>query len=374
MPAIETPSRIALAGSAEAPLADLGEVLDSAGLGVVSQNHGEPGLPRLITDPTAGDLNGLPQWIESHDGSHLIYSTALPDLSVARLLDKGADPEAALSSWLDLTQAELHFLRRYRRRVTLIFAEPALNEPASFLSLLSQRLSIEIKRTDCQPAPQTFPSAILRLVAENMLLQSRTARHTVAELLATALPIPTDNLAGAATVNQVVAELRANDSQHQASVDQLNKEKQALLATLDQTQTKLHAMEEQWQSAEPRLSLADQLENDLNKVQKQLQDAQSRLENQNQNDVAADLEEDNTQLLQQLTQTQEALEKAYFKTNHCEQALNETRQRLQWAEDTVQALYQSKSWKVTRPLRWVLDLFTGASQENPNEAEGKHGT
>ncbi|MDT8322177.1 MAG: hypothetical protein RQ826_16800, partial [Xanthomonadales bacterium] len=68
-----------------------------------------------------------------------------------------------------------------------------------------------------------------------------------------------------------------------------------------------------------------------------------------------DLEEENELLLQQLHHVQEELESYYLNgvgTSH----------ELEEARATIEAICNSKSWKITRPLRWFLEKFMGAEK------------
>lgn len=65
-----------------------------------------------------------------------------------------------------------------------------------------------------------------------------------------------------------------------------------------------------------------------------------------------ELQEENELLLKQLHRVQEEFESRYLSGADGGEELEEARA-------TIEALYNSKSWKITKPLRYVLDLFSG---------------
>jgi hypothetical protein len=287
LPSIETPRSLVLAATVPEHLIELRNLLKDAGLPEQERQADVSGRPKLITQESIGGWATLPDWLSKHPEAHLVLLLPLPTLAIARQLGKGIAPETALAEWLSSAQSELGLVRQNRRRVSLMFAEPALADPGLLLATLSQRIQLDLEEIQTDKRSPELPDMILRLIADNLILQSANARNVVAEFNATAIPLP----ATAAGRNPVV----------------------------------------------------DQVFNEF----------------QSAREAVPELHEEKNLLLQQMQQIQEELERIYLEESQNKKEQLELQHRLQAAEETIQALHNSKSWKITKPLRILLDLFSG---------------
>lgn len=338
-PALETPEKLAVGATRPSDHAAVVEILRRAGLPV--QGH-DPGADMLllVNPDQPGAMEDWIAWLAENPRGHLLLLVALPSTAIARHLAEGIRPAAAVSEWLGRAQAVLSVIRAQRRRVSLVFAEPIRTEPQAFLRSLSQRLSVSLQAVGVDSKKPQLPAALLRMMAENAILQSAQARLVAAELEANALPLHDAQANCLPAVDEVFAEYRNNIDAESRAAKELREENQLLLEQLQRVQQKMEAFSAEKQRAEQRAAEASQSSN----YDRQLQD----------------LREENELLLQQLHHVQEELEHYYLKSTQINsQEVEDLRHRLQAAEYTVQALYNSKSWKVTKPLRVMLDLLRG---------------
>lgn len=371
MAVIETPISLAVTGKPPEQLVKLTDLLRRAGLSECMQQASESGKPALVTADYAA---GPESWMEKQPDAHLLYVMSLPAVAIAGNLANGLNPEEALSLWLNQAQSDLSCIRKYRRRVSLIFFEHALAAPQTFLTMLDQRLQLGLEVPEAQPLQLVLPDAILRLTAENIVFQSSKVRHIVSELLATALPLPDPESDSNSVAYQVFAEFHDKARQRVEADEELRRENQSLLFKLQQVQKQLKDRDTELRSMASRLTRAELLGEKLQELQQELQTARQELETRQDADELVDLQEENSLLLQQLSQTQEELERVYLKATHGQEELHELKNHLQSTEESIQALYDSKSWKVTKPLRLVLDLFTRTGKSNLASAENKNPT
>ena len=352
-PALETPELLAVVSSRPSDTSVVAEMLKGAGLKLQGDNarahHGPKSTqPVLIITAEPGRIEGWADWLAENPRGHLLLLVNLPSVAIARRLAEGTVPEAALAQWQDRAQTALGVIRAHRRRISLVFSEPIRTEPQTFLRALAQRLNIQLQWAEMNSTPSELPAALLRMMAENAILQSAEARLLATELEANALPLPDAQASCLPAVDAVFAEYRNSIDAEARAASELREENQLLLEKLQRVQQKMEAF-----SAEKRL--AEQRAADA--VQQGITNADQQ---------RTDLQEENELLLQQLHHVQEELEHYYLQnmqTNKQQlEELQQLQQRLQAAEETVAALYNSKSWKITKPLRIMLDLFTGGNK------------
>lgn len=376
---IRTPERIAVASTRAAHGAAAFALLQSAGLPTRQSGENQDGLPLLESLDSGGSLSVLPEWLVEHPQAHLLLLVPLPSIAVARRLAEGTGPKAALAQWQETAEAVLDVIRPHRRRVSLAFAESALAAPEAFIKSLSRRLQIDLDPLQDVQQASDLPDAVLRMMAENAVWQSSQARNLAAELEATALPLDTAEVSGMPAVEQVFKEYRKRIETPAKAIEDLKEENELLLSQLHQVQEELEShflkakqTEEQLVEAQNQGAHAQQYKEERDQARKQLAEVKQQAEQAKaalkaNAEVAndhrlQDLQEENDLLLQQLHHVQEELERYYLQGGHHGGELYDLQQRLQAAEATVEALYNSKSWKITKPLRAILDLFTGGSK------------
>ena len=352
--ALEPPGILAVASSVPAVSAAGFALLERAGLRACSTADKSGASARLAPEGAPGPMENWPEWLAANPQGHLLLLVPIPSLAVARMLAQGTAPEKALGAWMESVQSVLQVVRPQRRRVTLVFAEAALAAPQAFLDALSQRLQLQLNPVGAHDQRREMPGALLRMMAENAIRQSAEARQIATELEASALPVESVEFAAGVAIEEVFQEYSEGNEVSARAAGELREENELLLAQLHQVQEEL----------ESKFLQAQQLEGKLAEVEKQRsEEAQKFTAVADSDPRLQDLQEENELLLQQLHHVQEELEHYYLQSTQINSAeVAELQRRLQAAEETVQDLYSSKSWKITRPLRWVLDLLTGGSK------------
>ena len=153
-------------------------------------------------------------------------------------------------------------------------------------------------------------------------------------------------------VEEVYSEFNTLVEQTRARSKELEEENELLLQQLHQVQEELEATFQSQSRLERQTRCARERQQCFRSVQRQLTDLQTEFRSNQSDERRKDLEEENELLLQQLHHVQEELESYYLNGM-------DARHELEEARTTIEALYNSMSWKITRPLRFVLDLFTG---------------
>jgi hypothetical protein len=369
VPRIDRPARLGVAvphNDAEPVL----RLLADTGFAPPGERAGD-GRPSLVDLTGERDDAELAAWLEDHDDGHLLLLFNAPVPVIAAALANDVPPAEALQSWQKRAEDLLAFVRRHRRRLSLMPLEPSLADPKAFSDLLGQRLGLHL-RTPAHGRNRTEPAgALYRMMAENAVWQSPVARHTAAELEASALPMPPVAALTLPAVEEVYREFsrtveraherkeqykaelekvrhRLQDHQQQSGrVEELEEHNELLLQQLHQAQEELENAFRETRELRKQLDDAAAEPKTDPETEKRLAQEKDAAEEQ-----ARELQEENELLLMQLHQVQEELE-SYFLSEQ------EVRKQLERANETIQALYNSKSWKITKPLRVVLDLLTG---------------
>jgi len=355
IPRLEMPARLVLATSAGNEISPVFELLAGAGL----EREGRAGrtrLPGLVDAFEPGDLDSIPDWLAANTDAHLLLLFNAPMPLMARNMADGLAPDRALEKWLADATAILQIVRRYRRQLSLFSLEAVLANPTGFVDLLTQRLGIDlvapVARHDDRPVA---PGALYRMMAENAVWQSNEARNVAAELEANALPLKASPEVSMPTVDEVYREFSQTIEREKTRKAELEEENELLLQQLHQVQEELEStfqkMQELQQSLEKEKT-ARQAAEKSKEQQMQVHDDEATAKAEAR---IRDLEEENELLLQQLHHVQEELE-SYFLSG------TDARQELEEARATIEALCSSKSWKITRPLRWFLEKFMGAEK------------
>ena len=342
IPTLDTPKRLVVAVTHDEPPGPILELLNQAGLhlGDGEGTNSQPTPhPQLLDGHALGPLDQLPVWLQDHPDDHLLLLFSVPVVHVASAMAKGQLPGKALEHWAEGADRALAVARRNRRRTTMLPLEAALADPAALFELLEHRFGLTLNAAPEALSPLEAPGAIFRLMAENAVWQSSRTRNLAAELQASALPMTaTEDLAQPA-IDQVYAEYRKYVDAApaaKAETDRLNNDLKAAKEKLVQLEQQL---------AEPKI--------DHPKIQ--------------------DLQDENDLLLQQLHHVQEELERYYLENQTLQskesefrkefRALEKSTQKLQRHNDGLQRkvnyMVNSKSWKLTRPLRAVIKRLKG---------------
>jgi len=389
VPVVETPQSLVLACTRAAYRTALADLLQQAGFSMGS-GAAEPaaGQPALLTQEQVGPMGDWPDWLDEHPKAHVLLLVALPSVAVARRLQEGSVPKTALADWMASAQDVLDVIRSQRRRISLMFAEPALAEPQAFVELLSRRLQLTLQAVSPEQQVPDLPSALLRLMAENAIWQSADARNIAAELEANALPLADSELSQVPAIDQVFTEYRNSIDRKARAAQELREENELLLEQLQRVQQKMEAFSAEKRAIEQQLSAVEELKQENELLLSQLHQVQEELEGQLLKTKAAeeklfqaekvaststndaqlkDLQEENDLLLQQLHHVQEELERYYLQSMQPKGLPSQYSAQLEAAHETIRAIYNSYSWRLTWPLRVFLRIF-GAGPASSKKA------
>lgn len=300
----------------EEDIHDAMELLQSAGLPLTSLLLHQPGLPTKEMPPSALSASDqVTQWVNQNPSGHLLLLIPDPVLDIAEALCNKIRPTDAVMTWSASAELALATVRTVGRHRCSVFVANGMRTSAQgFLKRLGERLglnlvesigktSIDATHEVSKPLDQSKPLSLFTMMAENALWQTQVARMQMSELLALAVPVGSSHSVDLAAVEEVFSSHLEEQESHKRRVEtELKSDRTAL----EQTRAKLTVLEK---------------ENDL--------------------------------LLQQLQHIQEELEQYYL------QQVKTSRLRVIELEAKINALLNSKSWKMTRPWRAILGVLTG---------------
>lgn len=303
IPAVTRPGLLYVAGPPEVSIKPLTQKLEQAG--IARQSAGPDHHSFQWQPVTDGGLHHIEPHLKERADAHLLLFYQAPAIVLAESMGNDCSPDDALADWLESIEAMLAVVRQNRRRITLVEMTLAQQHPASLLDRLNQRLSLSLSKWQGGAASQPKElDPVHLLIAQNAVLTNTNARRLASELQATALPIGNessllpDSLSAWNTYNQGIKMAEARPVQAN-EFEELKEENELLLLQLHQVQEELESY---------YLTNLD-LEKKTSK--------QSKLEKEN-------------RVLQQ---------------------------RAQVLSQKIDNMRQSKSWKITKPLRGFTKLF-----------------
>lgn len=350
IPRVELPQKL---GVVVPPGQDSGSVWKMLVASGLSTDEGAARAPVLV-DAGADGLEALPVWLEQHPEGHILLLFNAPVPTIARHMADTVEPGEAVAQWHQHAEQVLAIVRQNRRRMTLVALEAALADPAAFTALIGDRFGLALKRPVDSSDAGDDPGALFRMMAENAVWQSADVRNLAAELEANALPMPPSHGLLLPAVEEVYSEFNTLVEHTRARRKELEEENELLLQQLHQVQEELETTFQKNRDLSGKLDALEKDNSASAQSSEQLTDLQTELDQvkRQSDERRKDLEEENELLLQQLHHVQEELESYYLNGM-------DARHELEEARTTIEALYNSMSWKITRPLRFVLDLFTG---------------
>ena len=244
--------------------------------------------PALIPAHAIGGIEAIEHWLKASDTTHLLAFQTPPETAIAEAIaQEGSTLDDAVDAWAESARKLLHAIRRNRKRTTLFEASAARANPGAFGEKVAEHLTLGVNKA----APQ----------------QSRDPESSRAALY------------------RVIAAQAVAQSQ---DLQDLRDELEASAIPLAGAQAA--------DAPDCNQALAD-----LRKQQH--------------------LEEENELLLLQLHQVQEELETYYLEN----QKMNKDQKEIErlkgevkrlaeqrdWAKHHMEKMKNSKSWKITAPLR-----------------------
>jgi hypothetical protein len=275
-------------------------------------------------------LESLEQVMANLDDVALLLFYSRPEPFLVRAMSAETSASMALESWCTASRSMLEAIHRYRSRAVLFNAESALTSAAAFKEVCRERFRLEGRSEDKASVAAQEPMAdIHRLIAAQMVVQSVDVQDLLDELEASAVPSDTLSVMPHVNCDDALAEWRG-----QGESDQLKEENELLLLQLHQVQEELESYYLQLQEAESKLREADKK---YGETKKKLGQTEKKLEasETNRGETAKKLRE---------TGDKHKAARAWE-----EQLKREVAE----AQDTLARLRQSRSWRITKPLRGI---------------------
>jgi hypothetical protein len=142
------------------------ELLQEAG---VSVHRSETSTRRAEVVP---DLEVLRNRLEEEPELRAVMIHQRPEISIATTISRGVNPIAALRDWERATSRLLSVFRQYRRRMLLLDRDLALDEPASAISMLNERLTLGLMVPDQHACSATLPTSPLQLAVAALVVRA----------------------------------------------------------------------------------------------------------------------------------------------------------------------------------------------------------
>ena len=272
--------------------------------------------------------------LQAEPGAHVLICHDAPEVQIEHEIGLGRAPSQALANWQNVVEPLLALYHEHYQRITLVESEALFTQTKALSEQLSKRSGLALGRVKVEAPAITLDKhaewlqASRRLLALQALSHS-SARKLVQELSVSSLPLLEsagllEQLDSLFDLHRTVLEARPKDRVDISA-------QQALQAKLDDLQQENDLIIEQ-----------------LHKTQEELE--QFLLGNNGNSAKVAKLERD-------IKRKNEKLHAFSQKSKRLAAQLKEARQQLK-------ALRQSKSWKVTAPMRKVIKLLGGGKQRS----------
>ena len=350
IPRVQLPQKLGVVVPPGHDIEPVWHLLVAAGL----SPEADAGRAPVLVNTGKQGFEALPAWLEQHPEGHILLLFNAPVPMIAGLMADALEPGEAVAQWRRQAEQVLAVVRQNRRCITLVALEAALADPAAFINLLGERFGLALKRPVDSTETDENPGAVFRMMAENAVWQSPDVRNLAAELEANALPMPPSRGLLLPAVEEVYSEFNALVERTSSRNKELEEENELLLQQLHQVQEELETTLEKNRNLSTKLDALEKEQSAAASCSEQLTKVQTELDQvkRQSDERRKDLEEENELLLHQLHHVQEELESYYLNGMNARHELEEVRA-------TIEALYNSMSWKITRPLRFLVDLFTG---------------
>ncbi|MFH7321146.1 hypothetical protein ACHHRT_11130 [Desulfurivibrio sp. D14AmB] len=361
----------------------------------------------LAVDPFP--LNGVPLdfWVGEFADTHLLLLHSRPERLLAQAMAENREPKELLEQWQSAAKKLLQYYRRNRARATLIDVDCALAAPELFSQACHDYLGLKNAPANSESHPKSSAVAtrsdIYQLIAQQMVAQSPELNDLLAELEAGSLPLGElplpywdcqrlyDDYRNLLDQLEQVSKSKVEQGEllqrAESRRKELEEENELLLLQLHQVQEELENRYLQLKQLEDSRSDKEelqqqyeskvkQLESERAKQAKLLAEQQSKLEQVSKSKVEQgellqraesrrkELEEENELLLLQLHQVQEELERYYMQLQEEKEDFGRREKKLKALERKISYMENSKSWKITRPLRGVIKPFMKKTVED----------
>ncbi|MGJ7461884.1 hypothetical protein ACR80S_12355 [Halomonas sp. MA07-2] len=282
---------------------------------------GQPWHPEIVDNLAKAKL-----LLNERSGIHALICYDMPDRQVASCIAEGRLPSQALANWRNATEVLLDLYRNSYQRITLVARDALEGDAKVLFSQLAARTGISLGRVPTETAEEVGTSApqqraALQLLAQQAL-QLSSARCVLQELEASSLPLiePADPLdvidMAYETLKSTILDAR-EPGETQKEHETLQEENELLIAQLQRIQEELELY---------------------------LQGNKGKGNTERVNELKLD------KLQQIIKQKNEKLHSFSQKNKQLAAKLHAARKELK-------ALRDSKSWKVTAPLRKTMQVL-----------------
>jgi DNA repair exonuclease SbcCD ATPase subunit len=284
------------------------------------------------------DLNRLIEELEDDNARRLLVTFTDPVGILSRALTAGENPDSVLDAWEGEATQVLDIFRKNRSRLALADRDSLLRHQDSYrVALANQAVLVP----DALPAPDLPPGSLYNALATTLVAQNERVRRLLDELRASAiwpLDVPQAPMIDTETALAELADLkaRAKDAKDLGATE---RRLEFVETTLTETRADLQKSE-----AALRASQAALEENRAELKIKSEQIGQLRKISENDAQLVSKLNAD----LQGAHDNQHALS-----------------QRIDELHAELDRVFNSKSWKVTEPLRGLRRLFSRGNSEGP---------
>lgn len=260
---------------------------------------------------------------------------------------QGQEPGDALRAWKQQTEDFLTAFRKARHRIIALNQDLITAQPEVVTAILNKRLKLALapSSTTVQPdTPSTQPE--MRTIAHLLIDSDDKARRLADELEASVLHAPTPHRPDSAEIAQLyqaVTLAQNKEARHQEETDILLQNQRSILNELEKEQARTAQTA---QNAAQSSADYTGLRTDVSHLRKDLDQARLDLKmmtterDQLRREIARAAQ---TQALRESALGAQLLEDATELAKVCGQR--------DQAERQLEAVYQSRSWRVTKPMR-----------------------
>lgn len=328
-------------------------------------------------------------WLEELQVARLLMFHTRPETALVAAMAQDCAPDEALMQWIAAAETLVQTFRRNRRRVALLDVECALSAPIDFLRNCKTWLGLQPQPYSAAASmPERVGSDMQYLIAAQMVAQSPRLADLIAELEACSLPIgepavsPIIDCAALYAIQREEQERRRIVEEEHIQYRILAEERAERLTAIecarDEAVARLREGENRLADFEARIKVLAEIDRPDTKLTGEHEKKANATEQ-----ARSELAQENELLLLQLHQVQEELEIYHMKLKAANDKLrnaeNEIRsygqqlrsskaklesmeRKLKFRERRIRYMEESRSWKITAPLRNAIKLFSRASR------------
>lgn len=303
------------------------------------------GLKNQVNSPGISHFNQnnfehFQGWLDDFTDTHFFLVYTRPEVYLQQALSEGQQATQALQSWSQEVQELLNIQRSNRSRTSLIQLEQALQAPDELMQKLSEKLGWTFPEKNWNTQPLQLTENQELLLSSQIVMQDTGLQQLLAELEASSLnqasllrPLKLDT-------EQLQQKIKEGSQQQTKKLKEVEEENELLIEQLHFTQEEL---ERQLIKEKEIINRRDELKREVNKRKKEARQAEQSAKNKQQK-------------IQRLEKEQRQLKNQLKAANNQLQSVKKSKTQLL---EKYRAVFQSTSWKITKPLRALSRLLKG---------------